>query len=205
MSQSRCERQCVHISRYDCHKVVSQDASSWKVIARYGRELRVSYFCLKTKIGRLSRIDEHDDHAPPIDEAEDRFHNDPNLMQRRNSRSLPTSPLHSPKAMRKFQPQPNPYFTITGSDAPPPKQSWFLTSLFGARRELTTSTMSVSSQIDEADEAIEPQQQQQPTTTPASNVNGTELRASPKRDKPTEVKPQPTLLREMNFWAPTSY
>lgn len=67
------------------------------------------------------RIEEHDDHAPPIDETEDSFHNDPHLMKRRNSRSLPTSPLNSPQMIRKFQPQPNPYFTITGSEAPPPK------------------------------------------------------------------------------------
>lgn len=68
------------------------------------------------------RIEEHDDHAPPFDENEDSFKNDPNLMHRRNSRSLPTTPSSSPKTMRKFQPQPNPYFTITGSEAPPVKQ-----------------------------------------------------------------------------------
>jgi hypothetical protein len=152
-----------------------------------------------TKRFTVAKLDDHDDHAAPIDDSEDSFQFDPSLMQRRNSRSLPASPLHSPKTMRKFQPQPNPYFTITGSDAPQPKASWFLTNLFGVRRELTTSTMSVSSQIDEADEPIEAKTKQQ-SPPPVTELS----RASPAKDA-VEPKPQPTMLREMNFWAPTSY
>lgn len=167
------------------------------------------------------RIEEYDDHAPPLDETEDSFHqNDPNLMHRRNSRSLPASPLQSPKTMRKFQPQPNPYFTITGNDAPPPKQSWFLTSLFGVRRELTTSTMSVSSQIDEVEEiehvtsSLATSTTQTTTTTSSmattpsmahSNPSMVNVNNNNKKDNGAETKPQPTMLREMNFWAPTSY
>lgn len=67
----------------------------------------------------VAKINDNDDHAPPIPEDEDNLITDPKLMQRRNSRSLPASPLSSPKTMRKFQPQPNPYFTITAQDNTP--------------------------------------------------------------------------------------
>lgn len=70
----------------------------------------------------VAKIHDNDDHATPMEPHEDYLLNDPKLKQRRHSRSLPASPLASPKTMRKFQPQPNPYFTITGSDNNAPKQ-----------------------------------------------------------------------------------
>lgn len=70
----------------------------------------------------VAQIHDNDDHATPMEPHEDNLLNDPKLMQRRHSRSLPASPLASPRTMRKFQPQPNPYFTITGSDNNAPKQ-----------------------------------------------------------------------------------
>lgn len=77
-------------------------------------------------------------------------------------------------------------------------RSWLLASLLGARRELTSSTVSMSSQIDEADELI------QSTSTMSLDQQQTSGgSAIKKEEKPT--KPQPTMLREMNFWAPTSY
>jgi hypothetical protein len=131
---------------------------------------------------------------------EDYLLNDPKLKQRRHSRSLPASPLASPKTMRKFQPQPNPYFTITGSDNNAPKQSWLLTSLFGVRRELTASTVSMSSQIEEAEEVVETNKAPvMPEMRTSDTTKATEEKSS------GNVKAKPTLLREMNFWTPTSY
>jgi hypothetical protein len=148
----------------------------------------------------VAKINDDDDHAPSLDEPEEKLRNDPHLMQRRDSRSLPASPFSSPRTMRKFQPQPNPYFTITNGDNNAPKQSWFLTSLFGVRRELTSSTASVSSQIEEAEEMVEP-------TTSAPNTEIKPLDTSKLNDEKTStnVKAKPTMLREMNFFAPTSY
>lgn len=80
-------------------------------------------------------------------------------------------------------------------------RSWFLTGLFGGvRRELTTSTLSMSSQIEEADEIVEAK----PSVThidikPLDQNKGKEEKSS------SNVKAKPTMLREMNFWAPTSY
>lgn len=79
-------------------------------------------------------------------------------------------------------------------------RSWFLTGLFGGmRRELTSSTMSMSSQIEEAEEIVEAK----PSVThidikPVDQNKG-------KEEKSSNVKAKPTMLREMNFWAPTSY
>ncbi|XP_063700866.1 uncharacterized protein LOC134831136 [Culicoides brevitarsis] len=159
-----------------------------------------------TKRFTVAKINDNDDHAPPIPEDEDNLINDPKLMQRRNSRSLPASPLSSPKTMRKFQP--NPYFTITAQDNAP-KTSWFLTGLFGGpRRELTSSTVSVSSQIDEADEIVEAKRPAQFDMKQIDqNINkGQETSSSTAATTTTTtVKAKPTMLREMNFWAPTSY
>lgn len=70
--------------------------------------------------------------------------------------------------------------------------------------------MSVSSQIDEADEIIEStsvnsttDRNQTPTSTP--NIPQPNPNMEHPKKEPGEAKPQPTMLREMNFWTPTSY
>lgn len=111
----------------------------------------------------------------------------PRYTGRRGSKSLPASPLSSPKSMRKANA--NPFFTgqfasntSTGENN---QKGWFLSGLLGIQRESAQSTQSVVSNIsEEAEEALE---------IPAP---------SNKTQKPLQAKP--SELREMNFWSPTS-
>jgi hypothetical protein len=112
----------------------------------------------------------------------------PRYTGRRGSKSLPASPLSSPKSMRKAHA--NPFFT--GHFATNPgsgennQKGWFLSGLLGIQRESAVSTQSVVSNIsEEAEEALE---------RPAPSAN--------KTPKPLQAKP--SELREMNFWTPTS-
>lgn len=114
-------------------------------------------------------------------------------MSRRGSKSLPASPMGSPKSIRK-----NPFFTdyystITAGDTE--KRGWLMSALIGLQREAvpSSSTFSVSSQIEEeAEELFE------------SNNNTTTHDKITKSTSHTEKKVKPTELREMNFWSPTS-
>lgn len=111
------------------------------------------------------------------------------LRTRRGSKSLPASPLSSPKTMRKNL---NPYFTGPFAVMPSnngnivataehPHRGWFLSSLLGIQRE-ASSTQSVASMISE---------------------DGDET--APIKSKVTKFpKAKPSDLREMNFWTPTS-
>lgn len=124
-----------------------------------------------------------DDLAPPS-----------RLMGRRGSKSLPASPLGSPKTLRR---NPNPYFTGTFTVAAVnPSTSgvsttenygrgWFLSSLLGVQREATSST-SVAHISEENEEQVE--------------VSQPKLTAAPQKI----IKAKPSELREMNFWTPTS-
>lgn len=115
------------------------------------------------------------------------------LHSRRGSKSLPASPLGSPKSMRKYQP--NPYFT--GSFALSTAnhsegRGWFLSSLLGVQRE-AASTTSVN---EEAEDAY--RQAKNNTSSSTDKTNSTkDLSQKPLKAKPSE-------LREMNFWSPTS-
>lgn len=116
------------------------------------------------------------------------------FMSRRGSKSLPASPLSSPKTMRKAQ---NPYFTGTFAVAAANTatqnsslvenngRGWFLSSLLGVQREATSTTSMASHISEEAEE----------TLTVSKNTNV----AAPK-----VIKAKPSELREMNFWTPTS-
>lgn len=111
----------------------------------------------------------------------------PRYTGRRGSKSLPASPLSSPKSMRKANA--NPFFTghfATNASAGENNQkSWFLSGLLGIQRDAAISTQSVVSNIsEEAEEALE---------IPV---------ATTKPQKPLQAKP--SELREMNFWTPTS-
>ena len=118
-------------------------------------------------------------------------------MVRRGSKSLPVSPMSSPKTSKKIVHQ-NPYFTgqFTPSlSTTSENKGWFLMSLLGIQRE-AVSTHSVTSQIDE--EAIEA----------ASNITTEPNPLSDNKkinDSPIKIlKAKPSELREMNFWSPTS-
>lgn len=113
----------------------------------------------------------------------------PRYTGRRGSKSLPASPLSSPKSMRKAHA--NPFFTgnfATNSGSGENNQKgWFLSGLLGIQRgDTTVSTQSVVSNIsEEAEEALE-------IAKPSTK----------KTPKPLQAKP--SELREMNFWSPTS-
>nr|BAN20632.1 unkown protein [Riptortus pedestris] len=93
---------------------------------------------------------------------------------RRNSKSLPSSPLSSPKLLRK-----NPYFTSI---------------LFGSNEKMTSGGTaltggSVSNSSDDLPQAIGRASSEDNTTS-----------GHPAR----VLKAKPSQLREMNFWSPTS-
>lgn len=111
------------------------------------------------------------------------------LMIRRGSKSLPSSPLGSPKSMRKYQP--NPYFTgtfaLAGAKNTTEGRGWFLSSLLGIHRESPSSASSVTN--------IEEEQENSYSTKTAESS----------KDYPQKVlRAKPSELREMNFWSPTS-
>lgn len=99
------------------------------------------------------------------------------LSKRRNSKSLPTSPISSPpgspRSIRK-----NPYFTAPFQNESGDKlgSSWILSNLFSHRAD------SQEELSDKDSKRIH---------KPASSSN-------------LYIKPKPTELREMNFWTPTS-
>ncbi|XP_031633712.1 uncharacterized protein LOC116347290 [Contarinia nasturtii] len=125
------------------------------------------------------------------------------LMVRRGSKSLPASPLGSPKTMRRSN---NPYFTGTfaivnqqqqqqqnnATNAPDSYRGWFLSSLLGMQRENMSSTTSVaSSHISEEGDDMHSQSKTSSSTSSSAGA-------------PKVIKAKPSELREMNFWTPTS-
>lgn len=126
--------------------------------------------------------------------SNDPMSNSSRFMVRRGSKSLPASPLGSPKTMRRSH---NPYFTGTfaianqsaqngGAQQSDNYRGWFLSSLLGMQRETMSSTTSVaSSHISEEGEDLA---QSKSSTSGAPKV----------------IKAKPSELREMNFWQPTS-
>lgn len=99
------------------------------------------------------------------------------LSKRRNSKSLPASPLSSPpgspRSIRK-----NPYFTAPFQEESGDKQgsSWIFSNLFSHR-------------ANSQEELSDKEQKRLPKPSSSSNLY---------------IKPKPTELREMNFWSPTS-
>lgn len=119
-------------------------------------------------------------------------------LARRGSKSLPASPLSSPRLMRKAQ---NPYFTGTfsavannasstgaSSSVENGGRGWFLSSLLGVQREATSTTSMASHISEDAEE----------TLTLPENITSNNTVA------PKVIKARPSELREMNFWSPTS-
>lgn len=103
------------------------------------------------------------------------------LSKRRNSKSLPASPLNSPpgspRSIRK-----NPYFTAPFQEESGDKlgssfgSSWFLSNLFSHR-------------ADSQEELSDKEYKRLPKPSSSNSLY---------------IKPKPTELREMNFWSPTS-
>lgn len=99
------------------------------------------------------------------------------LSKRRNSKSLPASPMNSPpgspRSIRK-----NPYFTAPFQEESGDKHgsSWILSNLFSHR-------------ADSQEELSDKEYKRLPKPSSSNNLY---------------IKPKPTELREMNFWTPTS-
>lgn len=138
----------------------------------------------------------------PTDTSQADFMSSPRYMSRRGSKSLPASPLGSPKSMRKAQP--NPYFTgAVDQRAPPTTGGWFLSSLLGIQRDVATSTSSVVSNIsEEAEEAIDVTAGSSVASAAAGTNSNNSAAANFMNAK--VLKAKPSELREMNFWSPTS-
>lgn len=129
------------------------------------------------------------DNTPePADECEQLLAKfDP--YRRRGSRSLPASPLGSPKSKRRI----NKYFTSPYAEGDKSK-GWILSSLL-AKREISQSMGFIGEEKkDESDH-----------TMSAASVDDLSSGATSIKQKATQVfNARPSELREMNFWSPTS-
>ncbi|XP_055695395.1 uncharacterized protein LOC129797102 [Lutzomyia longipalpis] len=119
---------------------------------------------------------------------------------RRGSKSLPASPMGSPKTARKMNQ--NPYFTTNQTTLMIGDQKkWNLSDFLGLQRKTALSTQSVVSQIDEnAEEALE--MDSKFTNLDQDRLDGNNQGKN--TEPPTVLKAKPSELREMNFWSPTS-
>lgn len=134
-----------------------------------------------------------------LDPIDEQMSQTARTMMRRGSKSLPASPLGSPKSIRKV----NPYFTTglagqTSGTSGSGAGGWFFSGLLGIQRD-TTISGSVSSQIDEVDDEV--YDKHLTNTVPTSQT----ITASSNAEKHhTVLTAKPSQLREMNFWSPTS-
>lgn len=108
-----------------------------------------------------------------------------NRRQRRNSKSLPASPLASPHSSPKANKKMNKYFTGPFTDADKPKGGWILSNLL-AKRDLCQSVDQIKEEVQEDLERA--------SSTFSINESKT----------PPVLRAKPSELREMNFWSPTS-
>lgn len=158
---------------------------------------------------KVATIDEanadQDDTITPNEEQE--MINSARGVMRRGSKSLPASPIGSPKTGRKAINY-NPYFTTYSSgNSSVENRGWILSSLFGLQRETvyTKSTLSVTSQIDEdVEEANETNNNNTTNGNSAHGVIGMDTHKKSGQHPQITLKAKPSELREMNFWSPTS-
>lgn len=143
--------------------------------------IRVAHQMVAGKVVHGFHLAEDDDCDPDLKNF------DPH--KRRGSKSLPASPLTSPNSSPKSRRRVNKYFTGAYTDTDKSKGSWILSNLL-ARRSLSQS---VSGFIgEETKEDLE-------RSTSTMSVDDVPV------SKPNQVyKAQPSELREMNFWSPTS-
>ncbi|CAG4930111.1 unnamed protein product [Colias eurytheme] len=149
-----------------------------------------------------------DTEAPSVGPTSDGRYN---LMARRGSRSLPTTPLHSPpsspNSRRKMYN--NRYFTSPFEPSEDSHgRSWLTMALLGFKKDLTTSTSTLAEE-----EIIENRLQSGSLAESVENLGPSPKMKDPKlitsdspnqAKKPPTFRPKPSELREMNFWSPTS-
>lgn len=108
--------------------------------------------------------------------------------RRRGSRSLPASPLGSPKSGRRM----NKFFTSPYVEADKSK-GWILSSLM-AQRDISQSMCSIGEEKkEELERAASAMSVDDVGSSSISNLQKTQV-----------FKAKPSELREMNFWSPTS-
>ncbi|XP_060527372.1 uncharacterized protein LOC132702623 isoform X2 [Cylas formicarius] len=105
--------------------------------------------------------------------------------RRRGSKSLPASPLASPKSQRRV----NKYFTSPYVETDKSK-GWILSNLL-ARREISQSMGFIH-------EENKAELERASSSASVDNVTGTG------KQRTHVYTPKPSELREMNFWSPTS-
>lgn len=110
--------------------------------------------------------------------------------RRRGSRSLPASPLSSPKSKRRM----NKFFTSPYMEGDNKSKGWILSSLL-ATREMSQSMNFIGEENKEELERA------------SSTLSIDDVTSGPGKhhhNKTQVYKAKPSELREMNFWSPTS-
>ncbi|CAB3366013.1 Hypothetical predicted protein [Cloeon dipterum] len=152
----------------------------------------------------------------------------PNLSHRRGSKSLPTSPLSSPKSSRKALQ--NRYFTAAFSTPEPSSAAgysgWILNSLLGPREhpvepalppisESPSSSVAVAPPPPAASAQLAVPEKGLRKVKSAAALSDDDEKDGEKKKLPIQpilaeakkiqaYKPKPSELRELNFWSPTS-
>ncbi|XP_044761590.1 uncharacterized protein LOC123318884 isoform X2 [Coccinella septempunctata] len=109
-------------------------------------------------------------------------------MMRRGSKSLPASPLGSPRESPKARKKYNKYFTGAFVDSDAKHQgSWILSNLLAKRETVSQSCDLIAEEESEDTKSLHPEEFIKPVMK-----------------KKSTLVPKPSELREMNFWSPTS-
>lgn len=138
------------------------------------------------------------------------------LLTRRGSKSLPSTPAHSPPTSPtgRRRRNGNRYFT---SPFEPTEEgggrSWLAMALLGFKKDLTTSSSTLAEEdaaetrlqggtLADSVESLGPSPKSGDKEAMAA---GSETPAQPPQNKQVHAfRPKPSELREMNFWSPTS-
>lgn len=155
------------------------------------------------------------------------------LRRRRNSKSLPASPVATPETSPRSRRKNNTAFALqnrffTGPFVATEKtlneseenlekksgSSWLLTGLFTSHREnaATKNEQNIVAADSEPPEVVKKEREEKSVVDSSSEANVTnvtvKVKAAPApASRPSEkvlFKPKPSELREMNFWSPTS-
>lgn len=109
-------------------------------------------------------------------------------MMRRGSKSLPASPLGSPRESPKARKKYNKYFTGAFVDSDTKHQgSWILSNLLAKRETISQSCDLIAEEESDDTKSLHPEELIKPI-----------------QKKKKALVPKPSELREMNFWSPTS-
>ncbi|XP_047990230.1 uncharacterized protein LOC125229437 isoform X2 [Leguminivora glycinivorella] len=148
-----------------------------------------------------------------------------NLMARRGSKSLPTTPAHSPPGSpnSRRKNRGNRYFTSPFEPADDAShRSWLTMALLGFKKDLTTSTSTLAEEdaiearlhgsLAESVQSLGPAPRNRAAAASAAAAAPAPASATAPAPAPSTAaakpasafRPRPSELREMNFWSPTS-